>query len=76
MSYEIWKQEKLVILVFKKKQHYTFVNTLTASVDKPVGSNYSQYLAVHAVYIIHRHKSAEDEATRFPSDWYKTTLVS
>lgn len=40
----------------KKKQHYTFVNTLTASVDKPVGSNYSQYLTVHAVYIIHRHK--------------------
>lgn len=50
------KAEKGVTLVLKKQQHYIFVNTLTALVDKPVGSSYSQYLAVHAVYIIHHHK--------------------
>lgn len=53
------KAGKWVPLVFKKsklKQHYILVNTLTAVVDKPVGSICSHYLAVHAVYIIHCHK--------------------
>lgn len=44
-------------LIFKKVNYNDiFVNTLTALVDKPVGTNNSRYLAVHAAYIIHRHK--------------------
>lgn len=50
-------------LVFKKVNYHNiiFVNTLTALVDEPVGTNNSHYLAVHAVYIIHRHKMLKKE---------------
>lgn len=51
---ESWQQEQRASVLKNK------------NMDQEKGSNDSQYLAVHAVYIIHCHKELEEELLLHP----------